>query len=480
MAMIQTAEVFTPAELPRITDVARADLTKGITHLLSRKGYISLTGATKLGKTTFVRSYLASLPEGSWSTYIPGQSLKNGATDLWLRLAQELEIPTSKESGLANGDKSTWGFLGRLKIGLWGAGEVAAESNIGGEHSRTKTTGEKFTVVPEQAVTEALGLIRANSHKVVIAIDDFHFILDADNRQSIIVALRPLVDLGCKTILSTILGGDLDPAFKNTNTGGRRKSLVVKPWEVDELKEIATKGFHALHLRADPKLIEDLAEQSFGSPQIMQQLCLDLCEVENNFSERSDESQTEQLHAPADREAFFRSLDDDEAMGWLRKLAAGPNPRKKRRRRQYPTTPPVELDGYQLILHTIHEMGSPTQIALVDLKRHVGDALQLDPKELNKIALEQKARNLGEIAARDTTDALQAPADQLPIFEGDDEDESSEEDFAYAELIGRQAIPQPVFEVKGQDREATISILDPLFQYMLKWHPEAIITGGRT
>ena len=34
--------------------------------------------------------------------------------------------------------------------------------------------------------------------------------------------------------------------------------------------------------------------------------------------------------------------------------------------------------------------------------------------------------------------------------------------------------------VKGQDREATISILDPLFQYMLKWHPEAIITGGRT
>lgn len=44
----------------------------------------------------------------------------------------------------------------------------------------------------------------------------------------------------------------------------------------------------------------------------------------------------------------------------------------------------------------------------------------------------------------------------------------------------RQAIPQPVFEVKGQDREATISILDPLFQYMLRWHPEAIITGGRT
>ncbi len=92
MAVIQTAEVFTPAELPRITDVDRADLTTGITHLLSRKGYISLTGATKLGKTTFVRGYLASLPEGSWSTYIPGQSLKNGATDLWLRLAQELEI----------------------------------------------------------------------------------------------------------------------------------------------------------------------------------------------------------------------------------------------------------------------------------------------------------------------------------------------------------------------------------------------------
>lgn len=480
MALIQTADVFTPAELPRITDVNRTELTTGITRLLSRKGYISLTGATKLGKTTFVRGFLASLPEGSWSTYIPGQSLKNGAEDLWIRLAQALEIPTSKESGLASSDKMTWGFLGRLKIGLFGVADATTGANVGGEHATTTTVGDKFTVVPEQAVTEALGLIRENSRKVVIAIDDFHFILDADKRQAIIVALRPLVDLGCKAILSTILGGDLDPAFNNTNTGGRRKSLVVDPWEVEELEAIATKGFRALNLWASPGLITDLAEQSFGSPQIMQQLCLDLCEIENKFIERDDQAQAEEVHAPADREAFYRSLDDDEAMGWLRKLAAGPNPRKKRRRRMYPTTPPVELDGYQLILHTIHAMGSPTQLPLVELKRHVGEALRLDPKELNKIALEQKARNLGEIAARDTTEALQAQVDQLPLFESDDEDEGSEEDFAYAELIGRQAIPQPVFEVKGADREATISILDPLFSYMLKWHPDAIIAGGRT
>lgn len=138
MAVIQTAQAFTPAELPRITDVDRADLTTGITHLLSRKGYISLTGATKLGKTTFVRSYLASLPEGSWSTYIPGQSLKNGATDLWLRLAQELEIPTSKESGLGRVSYLRW-WPKRIRLGKWiGRSALTPRSTVPTNTPRTR------------------------------------------------------------------------------------------------------------------------------------------------------------------------------------------------------------------------------------------------------------------------------------------------------------------------------------------------------
>lgn len=485
MTVVRTSEVFTPAELPRTTSVDRTGLLTGITQLMGRKAYISLTGATKLGKTTFLRRYLRDLPEGSWSAYIPGQNLREGSSDLWVRLAQELGIPTSKETGLASNDKKTWGFIGRLALTLLPGSKATAGAQQGGESGVTESTVDKFTLNPEQAVAEALAIIRDDGRRVVIAIDDFHFVLDADKRQSIIIALRPLADLGVKIILSTILGGEIDPAFEGTNTGGRRKSLLVERWEIEDLEAIAIKGFEVLRLSANASLIRDLAEQSFGSPQIMQQLCLDLCELTNNIYERDTDADIFPLKEPTDRETFFRSLDDEEAIGWLKRLAAGPNPRKKRTRRVYPKTPPVHLDGYQLILQTLHELGSPSQVPLAELKQHVGSTLGLEPKELNKIALEQKARNLGEIAARDTSDAvLRSTVNETPASEevsgAEDEDEAGEDDFAYAELIAKEAIPQPVFEVRGVDREATVSLLDPLFQYMIKWHADVIITAGRS
>lgn len=354
---------------------------------------------------------------------------------------------------------------------------LATEVKGGGEKSNTNSNSSSFEVDAESAVKEALAIIRDNSRKVVIIIDDFHFVVDENTRRSIILALRPLLDIGVVAILSTILGGRLDPAFHNTNAGGRRQKLVVTPWKVDELEKIATQGFNALQLWVDPELIRDLAEQSFGSPQIMQLLLLNLARKVNNYRERDQDGPMDQINPPANREDFFRSINDDEASEWFGRLAAGPNPRKARRRRTYPTIPPVELDGYQLILQTLHELGSPTELKLSDLKNRVSEKLNLDAKELNKIALEQKARNLGLIASRDTTDALNKTQDSGEQETSDDE--VADEEAVSAELIAREAIPQPVFEVKGKDSQASIAILDPLLSYMIKWHPHVIVESGR-
>ena len=166
-------------------------------------------------------------------------------------------------------------------------------------------------------------------------------------------------------------------------------------------------------------------------------------------------------------------------MSWLGKLSAGPNPRKKRRKREYPQAvpPPLSLDGYQLIMQALHELDSPHEIPLSDIKRHIGAKLSLEGKELNKIAIELKAQNLGELAAKDTTEALKNIAD-TEISEPD-EDESAAEQSAFAELVTGEAIPQPVFEVRGADTTATARVLDPLLSYMIKWHPEIILSSGR-
>lgn len=476
MAILHTSDIFTPAKLPTVTDVDRTSVSRELSTWVRRGGYfVSLLGNTKLGKTTLVKGFLASQPEGSWTTYIPGQRLGEGSADLWTKLAKDLGIPTSRDTGMANSDKATWKFMARLRVGFAG-NSVTGGADAGGEHQTTNSSGEKFDIDPETAVTEALQLLKSAGRTVVIAIDDFHFVQSADARREIVIALRTLTDMGCSVILSTVNSAESDPAFSNTNTGGRRKIVRVPRWDRDELKEIATKGFTALKLWADPSLISDLAKQSFGSPQIMQQLCLDLCETINGILERDDAEDMIEVLAPDDERAFYQSLTDDEAMSWLQRLSAGPNPRKKRKKKSHPGPPPRDLDGYQLIMQSLHEMDSPDEVAVSDLRAHVGAKLGIAGRELTNLALELKARNLGLLASRDTEEALAALTAAEDV--GDDDEEAAEE-AAFAELVAKDAIPQPVFEVRGVDAQAAIHVLDPLLSYMIRWHPGVIETSGR-
>ena len=247
MATIFTSDVFTPAKLPTFTDVDRTSVSKNLALWVNRGGFfVSLLGTTKLGKTTLVKSFLKALPVGAWSTYIPGQSLGAGADDLWLKLAQALGIPTSKESGLASSNKASWGAMARIKASFFpGAGAVAG-TTVSQEQQNGSSSGEKFEIDPEQAVIETITLMRDNKLRVVVAIDDFHFVTDPDSRRDIVLALRPLTDLGCSVILSTIPGGEVDPAFDRTQTGGRRKTVTVPRWDIGELEKIATQGLKAL------------------------------------------------------------------------------------------------------------------------------------------------------------------------------------------------------------------------------------------
>ena len=136
------------------------------------------------------------------------------------------------------------------------------------------------------------------------------------------------------------------------------------------------------------------------------------------------------------------------------------------------------MDGFQLILQTLHDFGSPHELQIADLKRHVGDKLDIDPKELSRLALEKKARNLALLGSKDTTAALK-PAGAMELEEPD-EDESAAEESVFAELLASEAIPQPVFDLKGTGIHSSIRILDPLLSYMIKWHPEVIVESGRT
>lgn len=112
MAIILTSDVFTPRQIPVVTDVDRTLLSTALSDMVDEGGIVSLLGTTKLGKTTLVKNFQKSMPAGSWSVYLSGQSLGKGEQDLWVKLAHALEIPTSRETGLSNSNKTTWGGSG--------------------------------------------------------------------------------------------------------------------------------------------------------------------------------------------------------------------------------------------------------------------------------------------------------------------------------------------------------------------------------
>jgi hypothetical protein len=475
---IFTSDVFTPAKLPTITDVDRTSVSEQLAMWVRRGGFfVSLLGNTKLGKTTLVKSFLASLPEGSWSAYLPGQRLGSGADELWMNLARALGIPTSKETGLANSNKSTWSFQARLSVAFPAVARITTGAGTSGEDQNSESSTAKFDIDPATAVTEALHLLTQAHRQVVIAVDDFHFVADPAARRDLVIALRTLTDEGCSVILSTVTSAEFDPSFVNSNMGGRRKIVRVPRWDEKELERIAILGLEALRLSAYPADIAKLARESFGSPQIMQQLCLDLVENENGILERASEADLDQIDFPVDEHKFFQSLEDDDAFGWLKRLSAGPNPRKKRKKQIHPGPPPHELDGYQIIMRSLHELDSPPSLSITDLRTHVGSTLGISGQDLANLALELKARNLGLLASKDTTDALDKYRN-IPDEDPAVNEEAAEKE-AFAELASKQAIPQPVFEVLGEDAHASIRILDPLLSYVIKWHPEIIITAGR-
>lgn len=84
----------------------------------------------------------------------------------------------------------------------------------------------------------------------------------------------------------------------NDELSGRIVSILFDYWTVPELKIIADSGFSVLGVDIAPAIVEELAIEALGSPQLMQSLCLSLClekGIRNKqvLEERTDVSEEE-------------------------------------------------------------------------------------------------------------------------------------------------------------------------------------------
>jgi len=256
-----TKNVFVVGAAPTITYNPRDDR-----HLEQElNGYLdqgpgralSISGPTKSGKTVLVERRLPR-DEAIW---IEGQDLDtvdgywHRIVD-WLGLYDLVEVTSQNTEG---GGKQFGATLGVPKLASIDARRNDDSSSMSGvRHSRTQA----ITSVARSGL-EALD--------VTVVIDDFHYVAD-DARQGVARAIKSTIPL-TTAVLIAVPHEAFEIVRNEPDMGGRLPHLPIETWSKEELEFIAKHGFDALAIDDQVGIASKLAENSFGAPFLMQDLC---------------------------------------------------------------------------------------------------------------------------------------------------------------------------------------------------------------
>jgi hypothetical protein len=142
-----------------------------------------------------------------------------------------------------------------------------------------------------------------------------------------------------------------DVVRANPELRGRVRAIDLRYWTKAELRQIAEIGFSALNAELDPQSIDAFSEESAGSPQLMQLLCLQACFLLDlrtkspaKLGLKLDSNVLERILEQASSATDFRSLVDV--------LDAGPRTRGTERK-TYKFHDGTEGDVYRVVLRAL-------------------------------------------------------------------------------------------------------------------------------
>ena len=204
---------------------------------------------------------------------------------------------------------------------------------------------------------------------------------------------------------------------------GRFKHVAVPDWSIDDLKIIAENGFRALNVDCSSEIILRFAQESEGSPLLMQQFCWNLCYdngIENwEFKRRIIPSETDII-------SIFKEVALDAGLPVYEKLKKGPQTRTERIPR--PLVSGGSADIYQCILLAIAATGPREKLSYDQIR-----------SSLNNILADKVPQKL------EVSNAL----NHLAAIDGEDNG-------------GRRAL-----DWNGEELE--LVLVDPFFRFYLRW-----------
>lgn len=330
-------------------------------YLEEKNRILCITGPTKSGKTVLVREVVESAIRLSGGDLTSIEAFWSEVVDTLGEFTEESGERTMVESTASSGG----GSAGFKPAGIGVEAETGSSAESATHQTRSKGRSRGQRNVAKAALRRA---------KRTIVIDDFHHV-DPGVQHQIVRGVKDLVFEGVTVILVAVPHRAADVVRAEPEMKKRVEHLQITPWSQSELEAIARRGFDALNIDCPDALSRELALESYGSPHLMQEFCLQICK-RNDVRETLDDRLS--VIWDGHLKQFFRSLaDQDGEDETYRKLAQGPRHRTDRKRRTLRDGTVTDL--YGVVLAAIAETGPKTEIDWTEIRSALRKVMRDEP-----------------------------------------------------------------------------------------------------
>lgn len=337
---MRATEVFTPKGEPSVTYVDDHLIDKGTRlrqDLSAGPCVVSLSGPSKSGKTVFIEKTLGR----DNLIKVNGAGVKS-AEALWLKVLAVIGTPIKIVETAEKNNTSAFGAKIEGSVPLITKGEV----------STTGTWESKKAAAVETAIDYVALLVKdLGDTEYIVFVDDFHYI-DAEVQQEIAKQIKECIEGKVQFICASVPYRSDDVLLANADLRGRAYKVDFQYWAHAELAKIGQTGFRAMNLNVSPAIIDALANEAAGSPQLMQTLCLNLC-FDVGHETRPNEPITVGANTDLIARVCHRTTANNDYASTIAAMKEGPKIRGKERKSYISRDSQTVLDVYPLILRGI-------------------------------------------------------------------------------------------------------------------------------
>lgn len=393
---LRASDVFKPGSFPQYTYVTRKSAGFNFTYemrlkqALNTPGFLtSIVGPSKTGKTVLCEKVVGI----DNIIALTGNDFKD-QTDFWQTIANKVGISIEGEH-IEN---------------------TALKASLGVAEERSVSTKERYLLNKDKVIQYF------KEQELVLVIDDFHY---APEKLQFDIAyqLKDAIRKEFKAIIISLPHRADDAIRKNSDLSGRLNLINIEPWQQNELKEIAIKGFEKLNVQMQEQYAAALAMESLTSPQLMQSICLNLSLILDIDSLNINTFENRDVLEDSYRFTTINLPYQDV----VKKLIEGPSTRGQQRTK-FLLNDGSAADIYQIILKAIAANPPTVSVTLEEMKQRVDSLLAPSAEKIEKNKIKLRLQKLNDV--------MQANGQIYQVFEF---------------------------------KDSHVFILDPLFLFYLRW-----------